>query len=147
VKEKTEEITLSVLNKNEYLASPIEIGLDKDWVNKSRNFDQRMKSQGIYLLHVSMPPRIIYVGKTRGSTMDFATHLYRHATKSGSSDSKVYRTLKKIQQETGKPILVGLVALEKIRTFFKGKPVEDSAMIDIYEQVLIHSLKPEVQEE
>jgi len=142
-----EEITLSILDKSEYLKNPIEIGLEKDWVNKSRSFDQRMKSQGIYILHVSLPPRIIYVGKTRGPTMDFATRLYRHATKSGSSDSKVYRTLKKIQQETGKPILVALIPLEKIRTLFEGKLLEDAAMIDIYEQVLIHLLKPEIQEE
>ena len=45
-----EKIIISVLNKNEYLKNPIEIGLDKDWVNKSKNFDQRVKAQGIYIL-------------------------------------------------------------------------------------------------
>jgi len=142
-----EEITISILNKDEYLASPIEIGLDKDWVNESRNFDRRMKLQGIYVIHVLAPLRIIYVGKTRGPTMDFATRLYRHATKAASSDSKVYRALKKIEQETGKPILVALITLEQIRGLFKGKPLEDAAMVDIYEQMLIHLLKPEIQEE
>lgn len=142
-----EEITISVLNKDEYLANPIGIGLDKDWVNRSRNFDRRMKSQGIYILHVGMPPRVIYVGKTRGPTMDFATRLYRHATKAASSNSKVYRGLKKIERDTGKPILVALITLEQIRSLFKAKQLEDAAMVDIYEQVLIHLLKPEIQEE
>jgi len=142
-----EEITISVLNRDEYLASPIEIGLDKDWVNKSRNFDERMKSQGIYVLHTPTPLRIFYVGKTRGPTMDFHTRLYRHATKPASSDSKVYRALKKMEKENGKPILVALITLEQIRSLFKGKQLEDAAMIDIYEQVLIHLLKPEIQEE
>lgn len=142
-----EEIIINILNKNEYLENPIEIGLDRDWVNKSRNFDRRMKSQGIYILHVSIPPRVIYIGKTRGPTMDFATRLYRHATKAASGDSKVYRVLKKIKRETGKPILVALLTLEQVRSLFEGKSLEDAAMIDIYEQLLIHLLKPEIQEQ
>lgn len=142
-----EEITISILNRDEYLANPIEIGLDEDWANKSRNFDRRMKSQGIYVLHIPAPLRIIYVGKTRGSTMDFRTRLYRHATESASqSNPRVYRALKKIKEE-GSQILVSLLTTEQIRSLFRGKPSEDAEMIDIYEQVLIHLLKPEMQEE
>jgi hypothetical protein len=142
-----EETTFSILRKEEYLANPIEIGLDKDWVNKSKNFDKRMKMQGIYVFHISAPQRIIYVGKTRGPTMDFHTRLYRHATESASqSNPKVYRTLKKIKEEIKCPILVSLLTTEQIRNLFQGKQWEEPAMIDIYEQVLIHLLKPEVQE-
>ena len=141
-----EKIIINVLNKNEYLKNPIEIGLDKDWTNKSRIFDQRVEAQGVYIVHISTPLRIIYVGKTRGPTMDFATRLYRHATKSASSNSKVYRALKKAEQETGGPILVSLIATEKIRSSFEGKKLEDAAMIDLYEQTLIHLVRPEVQE-
>jgi hypothetical protein len=82
-----------------------------------------------------------------GETMNFRTRLYRHATKSASqSNSKVYEKLKKLQGETGDPILVSLVSVAEIRKLFKGKPLRDAAIIDIYEQVLIHFLKPEVQE-
>lgn len=141
-----EKIVISVLNKNEYLKNPIEIGLDKNWIRKSRDFDHKVKAQGVYILHVSSPPRIIYVGKTRGLTMDFATRLYRHATKSASGNSKVYQALKKAERETGGPILVSLVTTEQIRGFFEGKPLDNDAIIDVYEQVLIHLLRPEVQE-
>jgi len=139
-----QKMIISVLNKNDYLKNPIEIGLDKDWKVKRRNFDQRVKAQGVYILHVSTPLRIIHVGETRGPTMDFATRLYRHATKSASSNSKVYQALKKAKQETGGPILVSLVTTEQIGGLFEGKQSEDEAMVDIYEQVLIHLLKPEV---
>jgi hypothetical protein len=143
-----EEISISVSNKREYLQNPVEIGLDKDWVNKSAKFNRRMKMQGIYVFHTSDPLRVIYVGKTRGPTMDFRTRLYRHATKSASqSNPKVYKTLKKIKEETGSPILVSLITTEQIRSLFKGKSLENAAMIDIYEQILIHLLEPEMQEE
>jgi hypothetical protein len=143
-----EEIIITIMNRNEYLKNPIEIGLDKDWTNKSVNFDERMKMQGIYIFHISQPQRIIYVGKTRGPTMDFRTRLYRHATESASqSNPKVYRALKKIKEETGSQILVSLLTTKQIQSLFKGKQLEDSALIDIYEQLLIHLLKPEIQEE
>jgi hypothetical protein len=142
-----EEITINVLKKNEYLKDPIEIGLDRDWSKKSVNFDERMKKQGVYILHILSPQRIIYVGKTRGPTMSFQIRLYRHATESASqSNPRVYRMLKKIKEETESPTHVSLVTTEQIRSLFKGKPMEDPAMVDIYEQVLIHLLKPEIQE-
>jgi hypothetical protein len=142
-----EEIVINVLKKDEYLTDPIEIGLDKDWVVKSVNFNEKMRMQGIYIFHTLSPQRIIYVGKTRGPTMDFHTRLYRHATESASqSNPRVYRTLKRIKEETGSPIHVSLITTKQIRSLFRGKSMEDAAMIDICEQVLIHSLKPEIQE-
>lgn len=142
----SEKIVISILNKNEYLKKPIEIGLDNEWVKKSRYFDQRVKAQGVYILHFSNPPQVIYIGKTRGPTMNFTIRLYRHATKTASNSSRVYRTLKKVERETGGPILVSLVTTEQIRSFFEGKPLGDDAMVDICEQVLIHLLKPELQQ-
>ena len=142
-----EDILIRVLDRTDYLKNPVAIGLDDEWKKKSMNFDDRMKTQGIYIFHVSASQRVIYVGKTRGETMDFRTRLYRHATKSASqSNPRVYEKLKKLQGETGDPILVSLVSVTEIRKLFKGKPLRDAAMIDIYEQVLIHFLKPEVQE-
>lgn len=141
-----EDIVIKILDRIDYLKNPMEIGLDEKWKRKSVDFGDRMKMQGIYIFHVSMPQRIIYVGKTRGETMDFHTRLYRHATKSASqSNPKVYEKLRKIQEDMGCPILVSLITIAEIRDLFKGKPLEDAAMIDIYEQVLIHFLKPEVQ--
>jgi len=142
----SQKIIINLLNKNDYLQNPMEIGLDDEWTSKSRKFDQRMKGRGVYILHVStIPSRILYVGKTRGLSMDYATRLYRHATKAASSNSRIYQALKRIKQETGCPILVSLVTIEQIRNFFEGMKLEDAAMIDIYEQVLIHMLKPELQ--
>lgn len=143
-----QELVITVLGVSEYLANPLEIGLDEDWVNKSRNFDSRMKSKGVYVLHVENPLKIIYIGKTSGPTMDFHTRLYRHATKSASQSSpRVYRMLKEIKKETGSPILVSLITKEQIRGLFKGKSLGDTAMIDIYEQVAIHLLRPKMQQE
>lgn len=142
---KYREIIIDVLDKNWYLKNPIEVGLDEDWANKSKYFDRSMKAQGVYIIHVPNPPRIIHVGKTRGPTMDFATRLYRHCVKSASGDyPKVYRALKRIKEETGDPILVSLIPSEQIRDLFRGEKLEDAAIIDIYEQVLIHLLAPKI---
>jgi hypothetical protein len=141
-----EKITFVVLDNSDYLKNPIEIGLDKEWKIKSKNFDERMDEQGIYIIHISLS-RIIYVGKTRGLTMDFKTRLYRHATESASqSNPKVYRKLKEIEKD-GSPILVSLLTKDKINALFEGKKLGHASMIDIYEQFLIHHLNPEVQEE
>jgi len=143
-----EDIIITVMDGEEYLKNALEIGLDREWAKKSANFDGRMRMQGIYIFHISAPRRIIYVGKTRGPTMDFRTRLYRHATKSASqSNPKVYETLKKITKETQRSVLVSLLTTEQIRNLFKGKPLEDAALVDIYEQVLIHLLKPDMQQE
>ncbi len=141
-----ERIIINVLNKDEYLSHALEIGLDGGWKVKSEHFDNRMKSKGVYAFYVRNPLRTIYVGKTRGPTVDFATRLYRHATKSGSRDSKVYQALKQAERETGGPILVSLVTTNQLTDLFEGMHLQDTARIDIYEQVLIHFLKPEVQD-
>ena len=140
------QVIIEILDKEKCLENSLEIGLDKEWTMKSRHFDKRMKMQGLYVFHFSDPLRIIYVGKTRGSTMDFQTRLYRHATEAASqSNPKVYLRLKKISKETGKQILVSLIATDQLRSFFNGTNLSDAAIIDIYEQLLIHFLRPEIQ--
>jgi hypothetical protein len=106
--------------------------------------DEQKEQQQCARAHVTNPLRIIHVGKTRGPSMDFGTRLYRHATKSASSNSSVYQALKKIKRETVSPILVSLLTTKHIRSFFKGKELEDDAIIDICEQVAIHLLKSDV---
>jgi len=138
------EFCVKILDKDEYLKHCFEIGLDEEWKKKSPMFNERMKEKGIYIIHT--PRRIIYIGKTRGPTMDFKTRLYRHATKSASSDSKVYRTLKEAKWN-GEQILVALLPIGKIRELFQGEGITNEMMVDTYEQVLIHVLKPEIQEE
>ncbi|KON33011.1 MAG: hypothetical protein AC479_05965 [miscellaneous Crenarchaeota group-6 archaeon AD8-1] len=135
---------ITILNRDKCIENPVEIGLDKDWKVKVRHFDKRFLMKGIYILHFADPLRIIYVGKTRGSTMDFNTRIYRHATEAASRGSQVYQKLKEINKETGKPVLVSLITTNQLRTLFRGKTLKDSAMIDIYEQILIHSLHPEL---
>ncbi len=115
-------------------------------VTKSKYFDERMKMQGLYIFHFCDPLRIIYVGKTRGPTMNFRTRLYRHATESASqSNPKVYLKLKKINKETGKPIFVSIITTIELRNLFAGTRLDDGAIIDVYEQLLIHLLRPEIQ--
>lgn len=138
------KIIINVPKKEEHLKNPMEIGLDNDWKVKRRKMDKRINAKGVYVLYVSNPLRIIHVGQTRGPTMDFGTRLYRHATKSASGDSRVYRTLKKVEQENGGPILVSLFTTVQIRSFFEGEKLEDEAIIDIYEQVAIHLLNSKV---
>lgn len=145
--EATHQITIRIMGREEVLANPVEIGLDEDWSVNSKNFDRRMKSQGIYVLHVASPPRIIYVGKTRGPSMDFQTRLYRHATVLASQNSHVYRVLKRIKGETGSAILVSLIAKEQLRILFQGSNLTDAAMVDIYEQLMIHLFEPAIQAE
>jgi len=43
-------------------------------------------------------------------------------------------------------MLVSLLTTEQIRSFFEGMQLKDNAMVDIYEQVLIHILGPQLQE-
>ena len=139
-----EEIHIKLLNSRVCLEKPQEIGLDENWKVKSRFFDDRMKLQGLYIFHTTNPLKVIYVGKTRGSSMDFKTRLYRHATKSASqSNPKVYQKLKQITSEGQKQIFVSLITTEQIRDCFSGKQLSDEAIIDTYEQLLIHSLNPE----
>ena len=141
------KITIRVVDRNELLARPVEIGMDEKWSVSSPNFDRRMKSEGIYVLHIASPSRVIYVGKTRGPSMDFQTRLYRHATESASQNSPVYKVLKRINQETGTPILASLITTEQLRNLFQGTNLTDAAMVDIYEQLMIHVLRPEIQTE
>lgn len=136
---------METLSKKECLKDPVEIGLDRNWSTKSQEFDLRVRSQGVYVIHMSEPSLVLYVGKTKGPMMDFATRLYRHATKSAFQDSRIYQALKRVKEETGSRILVSFVTKEQIRGLFKGTRLKNSGMIDIYEQVLIHILELQLQ--
>jgi hypothetical protein len=138
-----QEIIVSVLDRDEYLKNPIEVGLDKDWGEKSRNFDNRMRAQGVYILHTVNPSRIIYIGKARGKNLRGRIH--DHCVKSADPHSqKVYQALKKAKETEGQ-IFASLITTEQIPSYFKGKNLKDAAMIDIYEQVLIHLLETKIK--
>jgi hypothetical protein len=130
--------------RSEYFRQSVEIGLDKIWKHKRKEYPQIVKKKGVYVLYSNAPVTVLYVGKTAGMTMDFATRLYRHATKSGSRNSKVYKELKKIERK-GKRIYAGLIDVERIKTFFSGKMTSDLGYIDIFEQIAIHFLNPRLQ--
>lgn len=140
-----QKILIKLQPMQQYLENSIEFKLDSQWNRKA--LGQRAGDKGIYILFTQIPNRIIYVGKTRGATMDFATRLYRHATKSASQNSKVYRKLKECQ-ETGQAIKVSLLTSSQVKIHFDTKNLNltESAMIDILEQVLIHYLQPEIQD-
>jgi len=138
------EFCVTILDKDEYLKNSCEIGLDEEWKKKSPMFDERLNEKGVYIIH--MPARIVYIGKTRGPTMDFRTRLYRHATKAASSNSTVYQTLK-VAKEKGEQIFVALLPIDRIRRLYRGKDLTNEMIVDTYEQVLIHALKPEIQDE
>ena len=78
--------------------------------------------------------------------MDFATRLYRHATKAASRNSKVYKELKRIKRK-GKCIYAGLIDVERIKTFFSEKRLRNLGYIDIFEQIAIRFLNPRLQQD
>lgn len=125
----------------ECLRQSIEIGLDEEWKLKSKEFPDTVKGKGVYVLYTKNPKVILYVGKTAGKTMYFAKRLFRHAAKSASRNSKVYRKLKDMR----KCIYVGLIDVEQIKTFFSGKKLSNSGYIDIFEQIAIRFLHPRLQ--
>lgn len=127
--------------KGECLRQSIEIGLDKEWKHKSKEFPDTVKGKGVYVLYTKNPKEILYVGKTAGRTMYFAKRLFRHAAKSASRNSKVYRKLKNMR----KCIYVGLIDVEQIETFFSGERLSNSGYIDIFEQIAIYFLRPKFQ--
>lgn len=137
------EIKISLRTKETYLANPVDLKLDT-WDRDA--LGQRASQKGIYIIFTKMPKRIIYVGKTSGVTMDFATRLYRHATKAASQNSKVYRKLNEISKRAIL-IKVALINLDDIRNHFRMESValDIAAMIDILEIVMIQHLHPEIQ--
>lgn len=138
------EIKISLKTKETYLANPVDLKLDTQWDIAA--LGERASQKGIYIIFTEMPDRIIYVGKTRGETMDFATRLYRHATEGASQNSKVYRKLEKISKGAI-PIKVALINLDDIRHHFRmeGVALDITAMVDILEIVMIQYLHPEIQ--
>jgi len=130
--------------KSAYFRLSVEIGLDEDWKNKRKNFPNIAKRKGIYVLHTKNPREILYVGKTRGETMNFSKRLYRHATYAASRNSTVYQALTDFKGE-GKRIYAGLIDVEQIKTFFSGERLSNSGYIDIFEQIAIHFLRPKFQ--
>ena len=139
-------IRVALPQRREYFRQSVEIGLDKDWKRKRKEHPQIVKEKGVYVLYVKNSPEILYVGKTGGETMDFATRLYRHATKSASRNSKVYRELKRIKRK-GKIIYAGLIDMQLIKTFFSGKRFSNLGYIDVFEQIAIHFLNPKLQQD
>ena len=137
-------IRVALPRRNECFKPFVEIGLDNDWTPKRRKFSEIAKKKGVYILYTKNPPDILYVGKTGGETMDFATRLYRYATESASQNSKVYKKLKCVNGKE-KCIYAGLIDVERIKTFFSGKRLRDSGYIDIFEQIAIRFLNPRLQ--
>jgi len=122
----------------------VEMGLDDDWTPKRRKFSEIAGKKGVYILYTKNPPDILYIGKTGGETMDFATRLHRHATESASRNSRVYKELERIKRKR-KRIYAGLIDVERIKTFFSGKMTSDLGYTDIFEQIAIHFLNPRLQ--
>ncbi len=139
-------LKISLRLPEEYLANSVALQLDKQWDRDA--IGRRAGQKGIYIIFTQNPTRIIYIRKTRGAKMDFATRRYRHATKAASSNSKVYRELKKTSKESSCPIRVALITTRTARNHFSGESIDfnEAAMIDTLEQVLIHYLHPKVQE-
>jgi hypothetical protein len=100
------------------------------------------KARGVYVIHSR--GAVLYVGKTSKTEMDFHTRLYRHATESASGNSYVYQHLWAL-----KDVKVTLLGPEAVRWHFERSPVKLglAAMIDVLEQVLIHYLRPPLNEQ
>ncbi len=138
-------LKIKLFNPNDYLTPSFYLKLDKGWSGK--HLGEYTKQIGVYIIFTEEDKKKLYVGKTNGKTMDFATRLYRHVTKKASSNSRVYQYLKKISNKNNK-IKVALITENRIKDFFSlnGK-LNDKKLIDIFEQVLIYHLNPELQRE
>jgi hypothetical protein len=139
-------IRVALPQRREYFRQSVEIGLDKDWKRKRKEHPPIAKEKGVYVLHSNDPSGVIYIGKTTKKTMHFDKRLYRHATKSASRNSPVYKALKKIKKN-GKRIYAGLIEVERIKTFFSGKKLSNLGYIDVFEQIAIHFLNPCCQQD
>lgn len=141
------QIEISLQDQDFYHSDPVELKLDDNWNRDALGV--KAKKKGVYIFFSQFPSHCIYVGKTRGASMDFATRLYRHATKAASQNGKVYRKLKEISSGESKKIInVRLLDSEDVKKHFKlfNGRLSESAMIDILEQALIHHLHPEIQD-
>ena len=139
------EIKILLKKQVEYIKERCNLKLDKKWSRE--DLGERAKQKGVYIIFTTKPKEIIYVGKTRGKRMDFATRLYRHVSARASSNSRVYRKLKGIDRK-GVGIKVSLINSIEIEKYFSSneKKLSDKAIIDIFEQVLIHYLHPTIQD-
>jgi hypothetical protein len=141
------KIEISLQIRESYLSNPVELKLDNQWDRST--LGKNAKQIGIYIIFTQKPERCIYIGKTRGNQMDFATRLYRHATEAASQNGKVYRKLNEIcHNEPEKAINVALITSDDVKNHFNiiNNDLSESAMIDILEQVLIHYMHPEIQD-
>lgn len=138
------DIKISLREREAYLVNSVNLMLDNQW--DKRSLGSKADEIGIYIIFTDLPKHIIHVGKTRGPEMDFKTRLYRHATKSTSQNSKVYRRLKELTNKHSVPIKITLINSHDVISHFtlRGVDFDEAAMIDILEQVLIHYLQPEL---
>ena len=140
------QLKISLKKEKKYLKNLIEFGVDDKYNSKA--LGQKGRKKGVYIISTQDPEKIIYVGKTRGSTMYFSKRLRRHAQKGASGNSRVYKKLKEISNQD-RPLKVSLINKNKVKEHFKTIDVDfsEAAMIDTLEQVLIHYLNPVIQEE
>jgi len=139
------EIRISLRERKAYLKNSVDLKMDKNWQREV--LGEVAHQKGVYVIFYP-PRRVLYVGKTRGQKMDLAKRLYRHVHKKASSNSKVYRVLRRITRKEHKPIKVSLIDGEVAKSHFTSNieiEINEPAAIDILEQILIHYLRPKIQ--
>ncbi len=139
------QIKIGLKPKGFYLGSQAVLKLDRQWDRKTLGEKAGMK--GVYIIFTN-PGHVIYVGKTSGNTMSFRARLFRHATKAASSNSRVYRELKKITRKGDGPIRVAMIDEESIGKHFPatGVRLSEEVTTGLLELALIQYLEPERQQ-
>ena len=103
------------------------------------------KRQGIYVIHHR--ERIIYIGKTDGSTMTFGMRLRREFQETASQGKHIYPKLASLAIPPD--IRVSFLTLPQIHHLVDSEEttIDDIAKTGILEQTLICIYNPELQKE
>jgi hypothetical protein len=140
------QINISIPSKKQLLASYCEVALAPHPGNWSPScLQSRGQDRGVYMIH--QKGEFLYIGKTAGETMSFATRLRRHFQESAAQGKHTYPKLAALAP----PIYVSLMSTDEIHKRITGatpvKPRRDSAAaISLMEAALILAFNPKFQQ-
>jgi len=113
----------------------------KSW--SERQLGDYAKDTGVYVIHHA--GSVKYVGKTNRPSMSFGMRLRREFQEKASQRRHIYPKLEKLTVPP--PIYVFFFGMRDVCNLVKTEDakIDDVGKIEIFEQALLHSLKPEWQ--
>lgn len=140
------QITISIPTKEQLLAKYFEVAVAPllgKW--SQRCLQSRGQERGVYMIH--QKGEFLYIGKTAGETMSFATRLRRHFQESAAQGKHTYPKLAALAP----PIYVSLMSTDEIQKRITGatsaKSWQDDMAISLMEAALILAFNPKFQQE